>query len=450
MLRCGCIGGGSQIALLFAAAVAAALAITLCGQKWQALEEAIVENIRTSASAIIILLLIGAISGTWMLSGTVPTLICYGLEVIHPKMFLGVACIICALVSLVTGSSWTTIATIGVALMGIGQAMGYSEGWIAGAIISGAYFGDKVSALSDTTVLASAASKVPLFEHIKYMMITTVPSFTIALIVFFGISFFQAPQQATQIELISQTLHNSFNISPWLLIVPIVTALLILRKLPALVTLFAATVVACIAMVVLQPDIVATIGGQGALGTFRGLMIACSSTTAIETGDAMLNELVATRGMGGMMPTIWLILCAMCFGGVMSGSGMLSALTRLFMRFAKRTVSVVSSTIATGIFCNLTTADQYISIIITGNTFGDLYRQRGLEGRLLSRSVEDSATVTSVLIPWNSCGMPQSTVLGVATITYLPYCLFNLISPLLSIIVAATGYKIVKKEPKDE
>ena len=444
------IGGGSQIALLFAAAVAAALAITLCGQKWQALEEAIIENIRTSASAIIILLLIGAISGTWMLSGTVPTLICYGLEVIHPKMFLGVACIICALVSLVTGSSWTTIATIGVALMGIGQAMGYSEGWIAGAIISGAYFGDKVSALSDTTVLASAASKVPLFEHIKYMMITTVPSFTIALIVFFGISFFQAPQQATQIELISQTLHNSFNISPWLLIVPIVTALLILRNLPALVTLFAATVVACIAMVVLQPDIVATIGGQGALGTFRGLMIACSSTTAIETGDAMLNELVATRGMGGMMPTIWLILCAMCFGGVMSGSGMLSALTRLFMRFAKRTVSVVSSTIATGIFCNLTTADQYISIIITGNTFGDLYRQRGLEGRLLSRSVEDSATVTSVLIPWNSCGMTQSTVLGVATITYLPYCLFNLISPLLSIIVAATGYKIVKKEPKDE
>lgn len=444
------IAGGSQIALLFAAAVAATLAITLCGQKWAVLEEAIVENIRTSASAIIILLLIGAISGTWMLSGTVPTLICYGLEVIHPKVFLGVACIICALVSLVTGSSWTTIATIGVALMGIGQAMGFSEGWIAGAIISGAYFGDKVSALSDTTVLASAASKVPLFEHIKYMMITTVPSFTIALLVFFGISFFQTPQEATQIEQISQTLHATFNISPWLLIVPLVTALLILRKLPALITLFAATVVACIAMLIFQPDIVAQIGGEGSLSSFRGLMIACSSTTAIDTGDAMLNDLVATRGMGGMMSTIWLILCAMCFGGVMAGSGMLAALTRLFMRFAKRTVSVVSSTIATGVFCNLTTADQYISIIITGNTFGDLYRQRGLEGRLLSRSVEDSATVTSVLIPWNSCGMTQSTVLGVATITYLPYCLFNLFSPIISIIVAAVGYKIVKKEPKDE
>ncbi len=444
------IAGGSQIALLFAAAVAATLAITLCGQKWAVLEEAIVENIRTSASAIIILLLIGAISGTWMLSGTVPTLICYGLEVIHPKVFLGVACIICALVSLVTGSSWTTIATIGVALMGIGQAMGFSEGWIAGAIISGAYFGDKVSALSDTTVLASAASKVPLFEHIKYMLITTVPSFTIALLVFFAVSILQTPQQALQIEQISQTLHATFNISPWLLIVPLVTALLILRKLPALITLFAATVVACIAMLIFQPDIVAQIGGQGSLSSFRGLMIACSSTTAIDTGDAMLNDLVATRGMGGMMSTIWLILCAMCFGGVMAGSGMLAALTRLFMRFAKRTVSVVSSTIATGIFCNLTTADQYISIIITGNTFGDLYRQRGLEGRLLSRSVEDSATVTSVLIPWNSCGMTQSTVLSVATITYLPYCLFNLFSPIISIIVAAVGYKIVKKEPKDE
>ncbi len=439
------IAGGSQIALLFAAAVAATLAITLCGQKWAVLEEAIVENIRTSASAIIILLLIGAISGTWMLSGTVPTLICYGLEVIHPKVFLGVACIICALVSLVTGSSWTTIATIGVALMGIGQAMGFSEGWIAGAIISGAYFGDKVSALSDTTVLASAASKVPLFEHIKYMLITTVPSFTIALLVFFAVSILQTPQQALQIEQISQTLHATFNISPWLLIVPLVTALLILRKLPALITLFAATVVACIAMLIFQPDIVAQIGGQGSLSSFRGLMIACSSTTAIDTGDAMLNDLVATRGMGGMMSTIWLILCAMCFGGVMAGSGMLAALTRLFMRFAKRTVSVVSSTIATGVFCNLTTADQYISIIITGNTFGDLYRQRGLEGRLLSRSVEDSATVTSVLIPWNSCGMTQSTVLGVATITYLPYCLFNLFSPIISIIVAAVGYKIVKK-----
>ena len=444
------IMGGSQVALLFAAAVAAVLAIFLCGYKWQRLEDAIIENIRTSASAIIILLLIGAISGTWMLSGTVPTLICYGLEVIHPKTFLGVACIICALVSLVTGSSWTTIATIGVALMGIGQAMGFSEGWIAGAIISGAYFGDKVSALSDTTVLASSASKVPLFDHIKYMMITTVPSFVIAVLVFFGVSIAHTPDSAAQMEHIQGMLHGSFNITPWVLLVPAITALLIVRKLPALITLFTATVVACVAMVVFQPEIVDQIGGVGAMGAFKGIMTAISSSTAIETGDAMLNELVATRGMGGMLSTIWLILCAMCFGGVMAGSGMLAALTRLFMRFAKRTVSIVASTIATGLFCNLTTADQYISIIITGNTFGDLYTRRDLERRLLSRSVEDSATVTSVLIPWNSCGMTQSTVLGVATMTYLPYCLFNLISPMLSIVVAAIGYKIVKTDKTED
>ena len=203
-------------------------------------------------------------------------------------------------------------------------------------------------------------------------------------------------------------------------------------------------------MLVFQPDIVTSISGEGALSGFKGVMTVCSSSTSIETGDAMLNDLVATRGMGGMMSTIWLILCAMCFGGVMAGSGMLAALTRMFMRFAKRTFSIVASTIATGLFCNLATADQYISIIITGNTFGDLYRRRGLEARLLSRSVEDSATVTSVLIPWNSCGMTQSTVLGVATITYLPYCLFNILSPLLSLLMAAIGYKIVKHKPTDE
>ena len=444
------IMGGSQIALLFASSVAATLAITLCGCKWSTLEEAIIDNIRTSASAIIILLLIGAIASTWMLSGVVPTLICYGLEVIHPKCFLGIACIICALVSLVTGSSWTTIATIGVALMGIGQAMGFPEGWVAGAIISGAYFGDKISALSDTTVLASAAAKVPLFDHIKYMMITTIPSFIIATIIFFIVSVLHTPESAAQIEHISQTLHSTFNISAWLLIVPIITGLLIIKKLPALITLFAATVIAAIAMLVFQPDIVTSISGEGALSGFKGVMTVCSSSTSIETGDAMLNDLVATRGMGGMMSTIWLILCAMCFGGVMAGSGMLAALTRMFMRFAKRTFSIVASTIATGLFCNLATADQYISIIITGNTFGDLYRRRGLEARLLSRSVEDSATVTSVLIPWNSCGMTQSTVLGVATITYLPYCLFNLLSPLISLLMAAIGYKIVKHKPTDE
>ena len=439
------IAGGSQIALLVASSVAALISVVVCRCKWSTLEKAIAENIKTSASAIIILLLIGAVASTWMLSGVVPTLMYYGLQIIHPKVFLAVACIICAIVAVVTGSSWTTIATIGVALMGVGEAQGFSEGWIAGAIISGAYFGDKVSALSDTTVLASSTVRVPLFEHIKYMTITTVPSFIIALVVFAVVSFTYTTDSAIHIAKLSDALEGSFNLSAWLLIVPIVTMVLIAKRLPALVTLFLSVVMACAAMVIFQPEIVCSIGGDGEFSTFRALMTACSTTTSVDTGDATINELVATSGMEGMLNTIWLVLCAMCFGGVMAGSGMLSALTRLFVRFVYRTVSVVASTLATGVFANLLTADQYISIIITGETFRELYEKRGLEARLLSRSVEDTATVTSVLVPWNSCGMTQSTVLGVATLTYLPYCLFNLISPLMSLLVAMVGYKIVRK-----
>ena len=438
------INGGSQIALIFSAAIGALLSITLCGTKWRQLENAITENIHTSASAIIILLLIGAVASSWMLSGIVPTMIYYGLEIIHPTLFLGIACIICAIVSLVTGSSWTTIATVGVALMGIGENIGYSEGWTAGAIISGAYFGDKISALSDTTVLASASARVPLFEHIRYMSITTIPSFLISIIVFFIVGASGAHITAVNTEAFSAALASSFNITPWVLIVPLLTAILISRRLPALITLFATVVMAVIAMLIAQPQIVETISEGGEFAAIRAVLITCGSETAIDTGNAALNDLVSTSGMGGMLNTIWLILCAMCFGGVMTGSGMIGAMTRLIMRFAHRPTTAVGATLATGILCNLTTADQYISIIITGNTFQPLYRKRNLEARLLSRSVEDSATVTSVLIPWNSCGMTQSTVLNVATLTYLPYCLFNIISPIMSLVVAAIGYKIYR------
>ena len=443
------IEGGSQIALLVASSVAALISVVVCHCKWSLLEKAIVDNIRTSASAIIILLLIGAVASTWMLSGVVPTLMYYGLKIIHPSIFLAVACLICAIVAIVTGSSWTTIATIGVALMGVGEAQGYAEGWIAGAIISGAYFGDKVSALSDTTVLASSTVRVPLFEHIKYMTITTIPSFVIALAVFMVVSLTHEVDTSIHIAELADTLQSSFNISAWLLLVPVVTMVLIARRLPALVTLFLSVVMACVAMVVAQPEIIAAIGGEGEFSTFRALMTACSTSTSINTGNATINELVATSGMQGMLNTIWLVLCAMCFGGVMAGSGMLSALTQLFAKFVYRTASVVASTLATGIFANLLTADQYISIIITGETFRELYAKRGLEARLLSRSVEDAATVTSVLVPWNSCGMTQSTVLGVATLTYLPYCLFNLISPLMSLLVAVVGYKIKRVESRE-
>lgn len=439
------IAGGSQLSLLSASAVCTALAIGIYRCKWQTLEDAIVTNMRSATPALIILLLIGAIAGTWMASGIIPTLIYYGMKLLHPVIFLPASCIISACISLLTGSSWTTIATIGIALMGIGRALGFDDGWIAGAIISGAYFGDKVSLMSDTTVLASSTAEVPLFTHIKYLLVTTVPSMLIAVVTFCIAGFFTSPASEANTLAIEQALQNTFHISPWLLVVPLITGLLIARRLPAIVTLFASALMAAVTMAVAQPEILEQIVGQQTLSgmqSLKAIILAATTHTSVETGNALLNGLVATRGMGGMMGTIWLIICAMCFGGVMYGSGMLFSISQVFIRMARRTISVVSSTVCSGLFFNLATGDQYISIILTGNLFRHLYDERGLERRLLGRSVEDSATVTSVLIPWNSCGMTQSTVLGVATVTYLPYCIFNLVSPLMSILVSAIGYKI--------
>ena len=452
VIRCfggDAIYGGSQIALLSASSIAAMIAVVGYRVAWSTLEASIIEHIRSSTSAILILLLIGAISGTWMISGVVPTMIYYGLEILHPSYFLVASCLICGGVSLMTGSSWTTIATIGVALMGVGEAMGLPEGWVAGAIISGAYFGDKLSLLSDTTVLASSTVGVPIFTHIRYMLFTTVPSMCIALLVF-GIAGFTLPHAAEgTTNLYAETLSEVFCISPWLLVVPVLTGLLIARKLPALITLFAAVLFACVAMLMAQQPLINEVAGvaqSDALSTFKGILVTCYGSTAIETGNAQLNDLVSTGGMGGMMNTVWLILCAMVFGGIMTGSGMLRALTDLFLRWVRRTVASVASTVGAGLFFNLCSADQYISIILTGRLFKELYEERGLEPRLLSRAIEDSATVCSVLVPWNSCGMTQATVLGVATFTYLPYCIFNLVSPLMSILVAAIGWKIKRQK----
>ena len=458
------INGGSQIALLSATSVCVMLSIGIYRCRWAVLEEAIIDNIRASASAIVILLLIGAIAGTWMISGVVPTMIYYGLQILHPSFFLVASCAICAVVSLMTGSSWTTIATIGVALMGIGQAMGFSEGWVAGAIISGAYFGDKLSLLSDTTVLASSTAGVEVFTHIRYMLYTTVPSMLIALGVFTVAGLALDHGVSTHAEMYAATLAATFRITPWLLAVPLATGMLIARKLPAIVTLFSSVVFACAAMLLAQPELVARVAGVGELdfmSGFKGVLMTCFGPTAIPTGAPQLDELVATRGMAGMLNTVWLIICAMCFGGSMTASGMLESLTSVFLRFMKRRVgmvastflrwvrrafSAVASTVGAGLFFNLCTADQYISIILSGRLFRDLYADRGLEPRLLSRSVEDSATVCSVLIPWNSCGMTQATVLGVSTFVYAPYCIFNIVSPLMSLLVAAVGWNIKRKK----
>ncbi len=443
VIRCfggDAIDGGSQIALLSAASVCAMLAMGIYRCPWSELEDAVIDNIRASASAIVILLLIGAIAGTWMVSGIVPTMICYGLRILHPSFFLAASCAICAVVSLMTGSSWTTIATIGVALMGIGRAMGFPEGWIAGAIISGAYFGDKLSLLSDTTVLASTTVGVPVFRHIRYMLYTTIPSFCIAMLVFVVAGLTLPHGDGAHAEYYAETLAATFRITPWLLVVPVATGILIARRLPAIITLFVAAALACAAMLLAQPEIVARVAGVqhlDFLAGFKGVMISCFGDTAVPTGDAGLDELVSTHGMAGMLRTVWLIICAMCFGGVMTGSGMLRALTTIFLRIVRRAFSAVASTVGAGIFFNLCTADQYISIILSGRLFRELYAERGLRPELLSRSVEDSATVCSVLIPWNSCGMTQATVLGVSTFVYMPYCIFNIVSPLMSILVAA-------------
>ncbi|MBE6243703.1 MAG: sodium:proton antiporter [Bacteroidales bacterium] len=448
------LAGASQVALLFGAGVVVAISLIFYKIPWKVFEDSILDNITAVGTSILILLLIGAVSGSWMISGVVPTMIYYGMKVIFPEIFLFATCVICALIAVMTGSSWTTIATVGVALVGIGTAQGYEPGWIAGAIISGAYFGDKVSPLSDTTVLASSSAGTPLFTHIRFMMVTTVPSFVITLIIFLIVSLLHDVPSAAQVADISNGLKVTFNITPWLLLVPVITALLIVKKVSAIVTLFIAAVIAGITALIFQPHIIYAVANGIApdasadlsfLEGFKGLFISYYGNTAIDTGNAALNDLVATRGMTGMLGTVFLIIAAGTFGGTLVGSGMLQSLTEMLTRFIRRRVAMVASTVGTGIFANMITGDQYLSIILTSRLYKDLYEKRGYESKLLSRSVEDSATVVSVLIPWNSCGMTQATVLKVATLEYLPYCFFNILSPLMSVFIATIGYKIVRK-----
>ena len=442
--------GASQIALLVASAVCVFIGMLFYKVPWQSFEDSIKENISNVGCAIVMLLLIGAIGGTWMLSGVVPTMIYYGMQIVNPKIFLLLCCVISAVVSVVTGSSWTTIATIGVALIGIGQSYGISTSWIAGTVISGAYFGDKVSPLSDTTVIASSTVGVPLFTHIRYMMKTTVPSMIISLFVFLiaGFAFGNDVQQDTAD--FANALTETFNISPWLMILPLLTLLMILFKLPSLIVLFLSALLAALFIPIAQQQIISHIINIGDKTTIvdmiKAMMISCYGSTSVESSSPMLTELIATRGMSGMMNTIWLIICAMCFGGVMMASGMIANITNLIMRFIKRTVTLVASTVFTGIFSNICISDQYLSIILTCNIFKDYYDKNGYEPRLLSRSAEDSATVTSPLIPWNTCGMTHATVLNVATLAYLPYCIFNILSPIMSIIVATRIRKNGERE----
>ncbi|MBO4444943.1 MAG: sodium:proton antiporter [Bacteroidaceae bacterium] len=443
------LNGGSQIALIMGMAVCMAISMLSYHVPWKAFERQIGKTIGDVSVMLLILLCVGMLAGSWMISGVVPTLIYYGVQILSPKFFLVSACVICALVSLLSGSSWTTIATLGVALMGIGQALGVSHAWTAGAIISGAYFGDKMSPLSDTTILASSSTRTDLFTHIRYMMITTVPTITITLIIFLVAGLGNSNDAELHISQYTEGLSHTFNISLWTLIVPILTGVLIARRVPSLIVLFISSLAAGIMALILQPHILCEIGGSAALDAphsihdmIRGLAITFYGSTAVETGDAALNELVSTGGMAGMLNTIWLILCAMCFGAAMIASRMVESITRVILSLVRNRFSLVASTVGTGLFLNVTTGDQFISIVLTADIYRHAYEERGYESRLLSRTCEDAATVTSVLIPWNTCGMTQSTVLGVPTLTYLPYCFFNYLSPLMTLFIAAVGWKI--------
>ena len=398
-------------------------------------------GLRKSASQILpaipILVFIATVSATWMMSGVVPALIDYGLQLLSPQLFLFLACAICSAISVISGSSWTTIATIGVALMGIGQVLGFSDGWIAGAIISGAYFGDKMSPLSDTTVLASSSCGVDLFAHIRYMFVTTIPSMAIALIVYFIVGQLTPTAVLSHSIEITEHLHASFNITPWVLLIPLITCVLILLRLKTVFTLALSTLLGLAGMFVFQPQVVTALGGGSSLSSDISVAMGVLFTeTSIDTGSDMLNSLVSTGGVEGMLSTIYLVLCSMIFGGMMIGSGMIATITRSFTRRLHSIGSIVGATVGGGLFFNACTVDQYLSLILGGNVYKNIYKRNGLNPRLLSRSLEDSISVTSVLIPWNSCGVTQSTVLGVATIVYLPYCLFNWLSPLMTLLVA--------------
>ena len=429
--------GASQVALLVASGLCIALGMWLYKIPWSTFEQEMEGNIRSVATAIIILLFIGAISGTWTMSGVVPAFIYYGLKIISPKVFLVTACALCALVSVMTGSSWTTIATVGVALLGIGRAEGFSDAMTAGAIISGAYFGDKISPLSDTTVLAASINKVDLFDHIQYMYYTTVPSILITLVVFGVLGFTHGGAPDASMEVYSQTLSGTFHITPWLMLVPILTVILIWKKLPALV---------------FQPEVIRTIGqgiteGSAARVSFAGIVETIYNSVSLDTGVPEVDKLVASRGMRGMLDTIFLIIVAMCFGASMYASGMITDLSRILAPLTRTRTGLVGSTVITGSMMNGIVSDQYLSIILTSNIYRSTFEKEGYENRLLSRAVEDSATVTSPLYPWSSCGMTQATILSVPTLVYAPFCLFNILSPLMSFLVGWIGWQVVRRTP---
>jgi NhaC family Na+:H+ antiporter len=443
--------GPNQIALIVAGVVAAGIGM-IYRFSWNKIHDGILHSIGSSMPAILILLMIGALAGTWMISGIVPSMIYYGLQIMSPSFFLVAAVIVCSVVSLATGSSWSTVATVGIALLGIGSALGINEGLIAGAIISGAYFGDKMSPLSDTTNLAPAMAGTDLFTHVRYMVLTTVPTLAITLIIFLVIGLnLETSSNAAGIDALLKAIDAKFYVSPVLFLVPAVVIFMIVKKVDALPALFIGTILGGLAAIVFQSDVVNEISGitdNYAKSAYSTLINSMSGEVAVVTDNANINDLLKTKGMSGMLNTIWLIVCAMVFGGAMEATGMLEKITRSIVSLAKSTGSLIATTTGTCVFFNATASDQYLAIVVPGRMFARTFRERGLAPQNLSRTLEDSGTVTSVLFPWNTCGATQASVLGVATGEYWMYCFFNLISPIMTMIFGFLNIKIARIEPE--
>ena len=439
------LSGSIQIVLILSSAVASIIAFNL-GFSWLDIQKGIIKSINSSLPSILILFLVGSLAGSWLLSGVVPAFIYYGIQILNAKIFLFAACVICIVVSMATGSSWTTSATIGIALIGIGRALDISDGLVAGAILSGAYFGDKMSPLSDTTNLAPAMAGSDLISHIKYLSLTTVPSIIISLVIFIVLGFNISDSIGlNNAEVISSAIKEKFYISPVLFIVPLTVIILIYNKIKAVPALFVGVILGSVFALIFQSGLVVDVSNSETISSkalFSGTMISLYGSISINTSNPLVTDLLSSSGMFGMLDTIWLVICAMIFGGVMEKAGFLKQITSIILNKIKSSGSLISSTAGTCIFFNLTASDQYLSIVVPGKMYSSIYKKKGLAPENLSRTLEDGGTVTSVLVPWNTCGAYHASVLNVATLTYLPFCFFNLISPIMTILFAYLKIKI--------
>ncbi|PKH50330.1 Na+/H+ antiporter NhaC [Tenacibaculum sp. Bg11-29] len=438
------LSGSNQFILLLGGAVAA-----IVGFKnkvsYERMMEEVAENIKSTAGAILILLMVGSLAGTWLISGIIPSMIYYGLQILNPTIFLAACLIICAIISIATGSSWTTSATVGIALIGIGEALGISLGMTAGAVLSGAYFGDKMSPMSDTTNLAPAMAGTDLFTHIRYMTYTTIPTFAVTMLFFIILGFSQTTTGEANTQSILIDIDKAFNITPWLFLVPALVIVLIIKKTPPLIALLGGTLLAGVFALIFQPNVVAQIAGVKVLdfnSAYKGVMQAITVETSVPTDNEVLKDLFTAGGMKKMLGTVWLILLAMVFGGIMDAIGALARISSFMLSLFDSIFGLFASTVVTCIGLNFTASDQYLAIVIPGKMYAKAYKDKNLAPENLSRTLEDSGTVTSVLIPWNTCGAYHSGVLGVPVIDYAFYAMFNWLSPFMTLLFAAFRFKI--------